>query len=87
VPYEHRTAYRHDNGEVEGFIGNGGTKKAAKDDAKDQIERKLRILGEDCTPALAIEFEKSRLIQSPSRLNSDELHKVQDDWRSGVRYT
>lgn len=86
MPYEHRTSYRHENGEVEGFVGNGGTKGAAKKDAFDQIKKIAQINDGGDIRAVLIHFDKSQVIESPSRLTSDELHKVQDDWRSGVRY-
>jgi hypothetical protein len=88
MPYEHRTAYRHENGEVEGFIGNGGTKGAAKKDALDQINKKITQVnqGSDIRSVLVF-FDKTNVVESPSRLTREELDTVQKDWRSGVRYT
>ncbi len=82
--YEHRNAYRHDNGEVEGFLGTGGTKAKAKADAIDQISRKLDQLA--ASEGHDISFSKSRVIDRPSHLAPEELARVQADWRSGVRY-
>ena len=81
--YEHRNAYRHQNSEVEGFVGTGDSKAKAKADAIEQIKRKLDLVAgltdDSC-------FDKARVVESPSTLSRDELEIVQTDWRSGLRY-
>lgn len=84
MQYEHRNAYRHDNGQVEGFLGIGGTKAKAKSDAIDQINRKLDQIA--ATEGHDTSFDKSRVVERPSSLAPEELTKVQADWRAGVRY-
>lgn len=81
--YEDRVAFRHSNGQVEGFAGIGATKAKARADSIDQIQKKLKIVAELGTKDT---FSKSRLITRVSDLKGAELDKVQCDWRSGLRY-
>jgi len=85
--YEYRTVYRHENGEVEGFVGQGSTKEAAKLDSVSQIGRKLAILADEARgipkPPM---FYPNRVIKIIMSLTKAEHETVQADWRSGVRY-
>jgi hypothetical protein len=83
--YEDRVAYRHPNGEVEGFKGVGGTKKKARDDAIDQIQRKLAIVRQDFRPDDP-PYDPARLITSHLKLSVVELKVVLKDWSTNVRY-
>lgn len=82
--YEHRAAYRHPDGNVEGFVGHGDTKPRAKADALDQMRRKADIVAEcdGCSCA----FDDSRIIYVLASLTKGEIASVQADWRSTVRY-
>ena len=87
MTYEHKAAYLI-NGEAEGFVGTGSTKVKAKVDLIDQIKRKLDIINSDRdqeNDSLLI-FVRANLLESPSRLASDQIANVQRDWQSGVRY-
>lgn len=44
--HKYMLAYKHDNGDIEGFVGLGFTKAAAREDAINDIRKKLRIIGE-----------------------------------------
>jgi len=52
--YQHRLAYRHENGEIEGFLGTGSTKAVAKTKAIARASRKADQLDQA--------FDKGRLI-------------------------
>ncbi len=73
-------AYRHTNGDVEGFQGVGSTKAAANRDALNQLYRKLASFQ---PPEQA---DPTRLITRESELTTDELASVRRDWKSNVRY-
>ena len=81
--YEHRTAYRHENGDVEGFIGTGSTKARAKADAIDQIIRKLSMVT-DLDNSVVI--DTSRIISVLSSLTPEEMYRVRVCWNCGTRY-
>ena len=83
MTYEHRTAYRHENGDVEGFRGTGRTKARAKADAMEQIIRKLNMIADLDTSGV---IDTSRIVTLLSGLNSEERDCVRGCWNSGVRY-
>lgn len=82
--YEHRTAYRHTDGTVEGFLGTGSTKARAKADATEQIKRKADIVAEWKQDDTA--FDKDRVVSVLSSLTPTEIEGVRKDWNSGTRY-
>lgn len=81
---EHLTAYRHQNGEVEGFKGVDTTKARAKKDAIEQMKRKIDILVADGQENVV--FDKSRIIKVISSMTQDELDCARGCWNSGTRY-
>lgn len=78
--YTHQLAYRHDNGEVEGFKGSDitGDKAKAKADAIQQVRRKCEAIGQP--------FNPSRLIENEKGLTDAEIRIVRNDWKVEVRY-
>jgi hypothetical protein len=78
--YQYNLAYRHQNGEVEGFQGIGFGEVAAERDAKDQIARKLQQIDQP--------FEEHRIITSMELLTQPERKQVMEDWKNSgrVRY-
>ena len=82
--YEHRTAYRHADNTVEGFIGTGGTKAKAKADAIEQIGIKLDCIAEwRCG---GVVFDRGRIINVLSSMTPAEVESVRKDWNAGTRY-
>ncbi len=75
-----KNAYRHANGEVEGFQGVGFTKAAAVRDALNQLYKKLASLQVPEAP------DPTRLITDESKLTPGELAQVRRHWDSNVRY-
>ncbi len=82
--YQHRLAYLHPCGEVEGFVGTGLSRENAEKDAIRQIHKKLAIVKE--LRPTDPEFDKSRVIKSPYALTREQLAAVKSDWQSGLRY-
>lgn len=82
--YDHRLAYRHHDGTVEGFKGSGPTRESAKEDATVQIIKKLIIINREGRPAGT--FAPDRVIVGERGLTKDELVTVRRDWASKVRY-
>jgi hypothetical protein len=82
--YEHRTAYRHTDETVDGFIGTGFTKASAKADAIEQIKRKVDFVAACQQDSTA--FDKDRIVGVLSSLAAAEIKDVQNDWRSGARW-
>lgn len=71
--FEYRLAYRHQNGEVEGFRGRSLIAPAeAKAFACKKIVEKLELLGEP--------KDSSRLIESPDGLSEAEMEQIKRDW-------
>lgn len=70
--FVHRLAYRHANGEVEGFTGAGFTKQGARQSALNKVMRKCLSLG---TPMIV-----GSLIESPDGLTKEELRAIREDW-------
>ena len=83
MTYEHRTAYRHENGDVEGFIGTGSTKARAKADARKQIIRKLSMITDFDASGV---IDTSRIISVLSSLTPEEMYRVRVCWNCGTRY-
>jgi hypothetical protein len=81
-------AYRYAT-DVEGFVGVGFTEKAAKQDALNQLVKKLEIV-EPIWPAHRRMFDSRQLIcteqEAKAALTPQELKIVQCDWASGFRY-
>ena len=71
--YEFRLAYRHGNGEIEGFTGAGSNIKAARRNAILRAEEKA---GHTPHP-----FDPARLIENADELTPDERATVRTDWK------
>lgn len=85
--WEYRCAYRHHDGQVEGFVGFtiSGTKDDARQDALSQIRRKLKIISEGGR-APKVEFDVANLITRFDVLSPEERDTIQRDWKTNVRY-
>ncbi len=69
-------AYRHENGDVEGFTGCAFTsKKAAKTHA-------IRLIVSKCE-AIRRRYDASRLIESSDGLTGEEIKLIQKDFKRG----
>ena len=79
--YQHTIAYRHQNGNVEGFKGFGFTPKSAEADALNQIQLKLSFY---VNPPLRL--NPDGVITDDTQLTLDELEGVRQDWHSKARY-
>lgn len=77
--FKHCLAYRWANGDVEGFKGIGSTKTSARNDAIQQIQRKMSIVPTQ-------KFNPDSVIESDDSLTLDERKLVRDDWQTNVRY-
>lgn len=84
--YEHRTAYRHEDGSVEGFLGQGLTKNRSIGDAIEQMKRKCDIVVAENAESECGGFSKDRVVSVLSSLKPGEIAGVQRDWKSGLRY-
>lgn len=72
--YIARIAYRHVNGEVEGFIGTSLVSASAADvNAQKEIQEKISIARLPC-------FDSSRVIRHPSVITTDEYETIRRDW-------
>jgi hypothetical protein len=65
--------YRHENGEVEGFVGKGADENAAHTNGIERITRKCA--------AVRHPYQSARLIDNLDTLTAAETAKVQNDWR------
>jgi hypothetical protein len=81
--YRCNLAYRHDNGDIEGFVGHAlGDKAAAERDCIKQMQRKCDMIkGFGKTP-----FSMDRVIRSDTTLTAAEIEQVKQDWLSNHRY-
>lgn len=81
--------YRHWEGSVEGFRGDGKTSEAARQDALNQIGRKINYIRESSVwkgkTKIVPEFEFSNLCLLSS-LNQNDQEMVHRDWLTDVRY-
>lgn len=88
--YEYRLAYRHHDGEVEGFKGWGFTARAAEEHALRQIQEKVKLIDsiqfarEPQHGWNRIVFDEKRVIRSlyphDRKLTRKELEQVKRDW-------
>jgi len=84
--YQYLVAYRHRNGEVEGFKGFGFTAQCAKDDAYRQIRLKLEHY-----MSVPESFTVRQLIETANALSLGnegikEMEQLRQDWHSKARY-
>lgn len=70
--FKFQLAYRHANGEVEGFVGLGFSESTARRKAEDAARQKVSSIRES--------FNFNRLIFSESGLSGDEIEIVKKDW-------
>ena len=82
--FECKLVYRFSNGEVEGFKGCGFSAETARQDALNQIGRKVAIVRN--ARKNGEEFEHSRLSESFHGLTPNEDAQVKRDWGTNVRY-
>lgn len=75
--YEFRLAYRHGNGEVEGFVGVGSTTATARRAAVNKATAKAAVTG--------TAFDPARLVERAAGLSADELKLVREDWTISAR--
>lgn len=78
---EYKCAYRHLNGDVEGFVGYGFQHPAALADCHEQIRRKVTF---GILPP--VPFDESRIITAPQGLTTAEFESIKNDWKTGLRY-
>ncbi len=71
--HTYRLAYRHDNGEVEGFVGNAFT------DAATAERNAIRAVTEKCT-AIGKAFNHRRILRSFDGLTAVEEALIRQDW-------
>jgi hypothetical protein len=72
--YVYRLAYRHQNGEVEGFVGVGFEKKTAERAAVMKALAKVRAIGQV--------FRADGVIRRDDGLSPDEVAQVRQDWKT-----
>jgi hypothetical protein len=72
-----RLAYRHANGELEGFAGCGSTPQAACAHAERKIASKLAC----CRLA----FDRARIVRSANGLSKEEMATLRADWKISER--
>jgi hypothetical protein len=72
--YIYRLAYRHHDGEVEGFVGVGFDKKAAEHAAVRKAAAKVRAIGQV--------FRADGVIHRPEGLSPDEVAQIRRDWKT-----
>lgn len=73
----YRMAYRHENGEVEGFAGCGFTEEAAEKDAHRKAGVKCEGIGKP--------FSLARCINTKAGLTGEEMATVRADWEISAR--
>ena len=78
--FHYQLAYRHDNGEVEGFVGLGFTKANARDNAISQITTKIIDVLRVHKPETF--FHPDRVIEGEASLTPAELEQVKQDWKT-----
>jgi hypothetical protein len=71
-------AYRHRNGEVEGFRGVGFSIESSRQDCLRQIRYKVEAI-DGC-------YSLNRVIEHTADLSVTELAQVREDWALGMRY-
>lgn len=70
--YEYRLAYRHTDGEVEGFVGRGLTREGAAESALTKILEKVSSIGD--------KFNKDNVYKNKDKLSAREMEQVRVDW-------
>lgn len=86
--YVYRVAYRHENGDVEGFVGTGINETAAKQDAYRKIRQKITFLAsiqEKSGLECSVEINPERLCVSGAGLTAEELESIKNDWKVSER--
>lgn len=76
-------AYRHKNGDVEGFVGFGFTEDGAEQDCIRQMTYKCAVI-RDSRPDSG--YDATRIIREDTGLSNDEMENIRKDWSSGARY-
>jgi len=71
--YVFKLAYRHENGEIEGFAASAFSQSAAERNALNKVRAKVREIRQT--------FDESRVIRSDKGLTPDEKKQVRADWR------
>ena len=71
--YETRLAYRHINGDIEGFIGAGFTKPSSRSNCLNYIVKKLDMIEQ--------KFSASRVVHDLDKITKEELEIVRRDWK------
>jgi hypothetical protein len=93
INYYHSCAYRFDDGQVEGFRGYchdpmfkspKACKELAKQDAFEQIRRKLEFIR--ISRPNQSKFDESKVINYSQPLTEDEYTQVKRDWNTNLRY-
>lgn len=82
--FEYRLAYRFSNGDIEGFIGTNFTEKAARENAIDQIYKKIAWINDLGTTKE--QFSDNRIITSFDGLTKEEKEIIRNHWNSNVKY-
>lgn len=72
-----KLAYRHMNGEVEGFTGVGSNAASAKTNAINKIKNKCAGINQP--------FYENKVILSVHYLHQDEIPQVREDWKISAR--
>lgn len=86
--WEYRCAYRHHDGQVEGFVGFtiAGTKDDARLDAINQIKRKIAQINDGRGVKYPVAYDVTNLITRFDVLSPQERALIQRDWKTNVRY-
>ena len=71
--YTYKLAYRHDNGEVEGFVGTAFHQENARRATILKIIEKVVGIGR--------QFHPDQVIESVDGLTPDEIATIQNDWK------
>jgi hypothetical protein len=74
--YTHKLAYRHDNGEVEGFVGTAFHQENARRATILKIIEKVVSIGR--------QFHPGQVIESVDGLTPNEIATIQSDWKIGT---
>jgi hypothetical protein len=71
--YNHFVGYRHNNNEVEGFVGHGLTAIGAERNAIRKVVEKVAVCGNA--------YEESRLLKSKRGVTKSEVETIKEDWK------
>lgn len=75
--YTYNLAYRHANGEIEGFTGTGTNREAAEMDARRKVRTKVQAIRETFCPGA--------VFVSHDGLTQADLDLLEADWRISAR--